>query len=318
MERASSLQITNEEMLVAQQMAGEFMKRDADLNEAHKVLRFLVTEGDGSRMFTFLETMQRNGSVVVRSQQTLGYYTTIQQICERHLRKYQGDAAKMMRILGWAIRLTPFYRLEPHLTGPNVPAEDEEKPTQLGDLKPGQELEGRVVKLERYGAFVDVGGGLQGLVHVSKLRGGYVHNAADVVRIGDRVMVWVEQVEMAGKRLSLTMINPWGDEGGKAEPPVAPPKPAKERPPRLPAIRVNSMEEVIAGVWVMGKVTRVESNRVLVDIGLGEPASIAFGQLEGQPNDPDEVAEVLPAGMAVEARVVNVNKKGRVQLTLKE
>jgi len=257
------------------------------------------------------------------------------------LRQHQADATKMMRILGWAIRLMPFYRLEPHLpqpkgidlgmgtppppthsTTPTVApggVRPAQVPTQrLTDLRPGQELSGQVVKLAPMGAFVDIGVGRDGLVHVSKLREGFVHKAEDVVSVGDTVTVWVEQVELERSRISLTMIDPAGAVPDEVEEPPDFPKPPKPPPePRPPALQVTSPEQAQPGAWVMGKVTRIESNRILVDIGLADPASLAFAQLEGQPTDPDAVAEQLPAGTEIEARVLRINPKGRIQLALK-
>jgi len=341
MERVSALQIADEEMKIAQQMAREWVERETDANEVHKVLRFLVSDQSGPLFFTFLDTLQRNGNVVVRSRQTLAHHAAIRQVCQRHLRPYQDQAARMQQILGWAIRLIPFYRLEPHLPKPatarpattagSVPSasgatrptpvkSQQPTPQRLAELRPGQELTGRVVKVASIGAFVDIGVGRDGLVHVSKLRAGFVHKAEDVVQVGGSVTVWVEQVDQEQSRISLTMIDPQGDtaadEIAEQEPTVDAPPP-KPRTPRPAAIQVGNSAEAQPGVWVLGKVTKIETNRILVDIGLDKPASLAFAQLAGQPTDPDVVAERLPAGTPIEARILRTNPKGQVQLTLK-
>ncbi len=75
----------------------------------------------------------------------------------------------------------------------------------LGDLKPGMVLEGRVSNVAAFGAFVDIGVHQDGLVHISALSTQYVKDPRDVVKAGDVVKVKVLEVDMARKRIALTM-----------------------------------------------------------------------------------------------------------------
>lgn len=59
-----------------------------------------------------------------------------------------------------------------------------------------------------FGAFVDIGVKQDGLVHLSKLSQRFVKHPKDVVAVGDIVTVWVEKVELAKGRISLTMLPP--------------------------------------------------------------------------------------------------------------
>lgn len=70
-----------------------------------------------------------------------------------------------------------------------------EAPGHPRDLQPGQVLEGTVKHIANYGAFVDIGVGHNGLVHISRLAEGYVPNVEAVVRCGQRVQVRVLKVE---------------------------------------------------------------------------------------------------------------------------
>lgn len=79
---------------------------------------------------------------------------------------------------------------------------------ELEDLKPGMELEGTVRNVVDFGAFVDIGVKQDGLVHISKLKKGYVKHPLDVVSVGDVVTVWVDSVDVKKERISLTMISP--------------------------------------------------------------------------------------------------------------
>ncbi|RSK25668.1 RNA-binding transcriptional accessory protein [Bacillus sp. HMF5848] len=79
---------------------------------------------------------------------------------------------------------------------------------QLEDLKRGMELEGTVRNVVDFGAFVDIGVKQDGLVHISKLSKGFVKHPLDVVSVGMLVKVWVEDVDVAKGRVSLTMLEP--------------------------------------------------------------------------------------------------------------
>jgi CRISPR-associated protein Csm5 len=81
------------------------------------------------------------------------------------------------------------------------------RPRRPEDLRSGQVLEGRVRNIVHFGAFVDVGVGHDGLVHISELSEEFVARGKDVVRVGQRVRVKVLSVERRGQkwRIGLTM-----------------------------------------------------------------------------------------------------------------
>jgi uncharacterized protein len=75
----------------------------------------------------------------------------------------------------------------------------------LQDLKPGMLLEGTVSNVAQFGAFVDLGVHQDGLVHVSQLANRFVGDAREIVKTGDIVKVRVVEVDLARKRIALTM-----------------------------------------------------------------------------------------------------------------
>jgi protein Tex len=77
--------------------------------------------------------------------------------------------------------------------------------SKLADLKPGMALEGTVSNVAQFGAFVDLGVHQDGLVHVSQLSNKFVSDAREIVKTGDIVKVKVLEVDLARKRISLTM-----------------------------------------------------------------------------------------------------------------
>jgi uncharacterized protein len=75
----------------------------------------------------------------------------------------------------------------------------------IKDLKEGMILEGTVSNVAAFGAFIDLGVHQDGLVHVSQLAHKFVNDAREVVKTGDIVKVQVVEVDIARKRIALTM-----------------------------------------------------------------------------------------------------------------
>ncbi|MBQ0140663.1 MAG: RNA-binding transcriptional accessory protein [Kurthia sp.] len=79
---------------------------------------------------------------------------------------------------------------------------------KMADLKVGMELQGTVRNVVDFGAFVDIGVKQDGMVHISKLKKGFVKHPLDVVSLGDIVTVWVDQIDEKKGRVALTMLAP--------------------------------------------------------------------------------------------------------------
>ena len=90
----------------------------------------------------------------------------------------------------------------------------------IGDLKIGMRLPGIVTNVTNFGAFVDVGVHQDGLVHISHLADKFVKDPLEVVSVQQKVMVTVVEVDVARKRVGLSMKS---DPFAQAEPA---PKPA--------------------------------------------------------------------------------------------
>jgi transcriptional accessory protein Tex/SPT6 len=165
----------------------------------------------------------------------------------------------------------------------------ESRPTSIQELRPKIKLQGRVVRVELFGAFVDVGVGQDGLVHISQLRKERVNRVADVVSEGDEVTVWVQKVDPGRGRISLTMIEP---------------------PER-------TLADLEPGMTVKGKVRRLERYGAFVDIGVERDGLVHVSEIaQGYVEDPSEYVSV---GEEVEVRVVSVNlRKRQIELSMKD
>jgi small subunit ribosomal protein S1 len=90
------------------------------------------------------------------------------------------------------------------------------------EIEPEMVVKGKVVRLETYGAFVDIGAERPGMVHVSELTHGYVKTPGEIVKEGDEIEAKVIDVDRKKKQIKLSM---------KAlEPEIEEFKPAKKEP----------------------------------------------------------------------------------------
>jgi small subunit ribosomal protein S1 len=85
--------------------------------------------------------------------------------------------------------------------------------SQIGDLKIGEKITGRVINLTKFGAFVDLGQGINGLIHISELSWQRISHPSEVVKIGDEITVTIKEIERSRERISLSLKalqpNPW-------------------------------------------------------------------------------------------------------------
>lgn len=102
-------------------------------------------------------------------------------------------------------------------------------------IEVGTKLEGKVTGITHFGAFVDLSGGVTGLVHISEIADNYVKDVNDHLKIADVVTVKVINVDKDGK-IGLSIKQ-------------AVDKPASEvRPPELQDLNVQAVETVSAAV----------------------------------------------------------------------
>ncbi|MGQ9907684.1 MAG: S1 RNA-binding domain-containing protein [Candidatus Flexifilum sp.] len=161
-----------------------------------------------------------------------------------------------------------------------APAVTGDQPRSLDDLVPGMAVTGVVKRIELFGAFVDIGVGKDGLLHISQL-GQNVRNVGDVVQVGQTLTVYIMRVDREQGRIALSLV-------------------------RQPSLSWDALE---VGQVVTGKVTRLEKFGVFVDIGAERDAMIHVSELsDSYVNSP---ADVVQVGDEITAQVIKVNRKQR-------
>jgi small subunit ribosomal protein S1 len=165
------------------------------------------------------------------------------------------------------------------------------EPTRFSwqELRPGLKLEGKVARLEKFGAFVDIGAETEGLVHISEMAVGRVSRPQDVVKEGEGVTVWIKEVDRQTRRISLTMVEP-------------------------PAVDIRTLKP---SMILTGKVVRLESFGAFIDVGAGRDGMIHVTEMgRGYVGSP---SEILSVGDEVQVRVVEVDpRRGRISLSMKD
>jgi predicted RNA-binding protein with RPS1 domain len=155
-------------------------------------------------------------------------------------------------------------------------------------LSVGQQVKGAVKRITEFGAFVDIGVGRDGLVHISELSAKRVGKVSDVLQEGQEVMLWIKKLDRDRNRISLTMIEP-----GK-----------------------RTIRDLQKGEVVEGTVTRLLPYGAFIDIGIGRDALLHVREMgEGFIAKPEDVVQV---GQMVEVRVIEIaRRRSRVDLSMK-
>lgn len=164
-----------------------------------------------------------------------------------------------------------------------------QKPGALAEqLSRGQRVEGIVTKITEFGAFVDIGIGRDGMIHITELSLGPVEKVSDIVQEGQQVVAWVKEVNLKKNRISLTLVDP----------------------------NRKKIRDLSAGMVVTGTVTRLASYGAFVDIGAEREAMLHVKEMGTEyVKNP---GQVVKPGDTIEARILAVDKRRRrIDLTIK-
>ncbi len=155
-------------------------------------------------------------------------------------------------------------------------------------LSVGQEISGVVKRITEFGAFIDIGVGRDGLVHISELSVRRVGKVTDVLSEGQEVTAWIKKLDRERNRISLTLIDP----------------------------TTKTIRDLEKGEIVEGTVSRITPYGAFVDIGVGRDALLHVREMgEGYVAKPEDVVHV---GDQIEARVIELSRRrSRVDLSLK-
>ena len=166
--------------------------------------------------------------------------------------------------------------------------EELQTPETITDLEPKMKVAGKVLKTSLAGAIVDIGVGVPGVIHISKIQKGSVTRVADVLKEGQEVEVYIQRVDPENKKIELTMLEPLGLE----------------------------WRDIKAGMELEGTVTRIEKYGVFVDIDSERPGLVHISEMaHGYVRTP---TDIVKKGDRVTVKVLKVNRrKKQIKLSMK-
>ncbi len=186
-------------------------------------------------------------------------------------------------------------------------------------LSEGQKLQGKIARLQPFGAFVELFPGVDGLVHVSALSDRHVTHPRDVVKEGETIWVQVESIDDSARRVALRRIT---DEEAAQEGPVAPRareghgrgphesgaqgKEAREAKPAAPRARPGDVVEAT--------VERCEAFGVFVTWASGALRGLIPNAELGTPRGSDN-KKTNPPGSTFKAQILDIDERGRYRLS---
>ncbi|HEY3586072.1 MAG TPA: S1 RNA-binding domain-containing protein, partial [Myxococcaceae bacterium] len=177
-------------------------------------------------------------------------------------------------------------------------------------LKEGDRLQGKVVRLQPFGAFVELRPGVDGLIHISAMSERRIAHPRDVLKVNEQVEVAVEKVDPAEKRIGLRLVVAGAPVGSGVSTSVTAPEPAREREsaPKQPAAPRPK-----AGQVVEGTVDRIEPYGVFVVFpgGRGLVPASETGTERGT-----DLKRHFQLGQALKAQILEVDGSGKIRLSL--
>ena len=168
----------------------------------------------------------------------------------------------------------------------------------LATLVEGARVEGRVVRLEQFGAFVELSQGVEGLIHISAMAERHIVHPRDVLTLGQSISSTVITLDRERRRIGLSLIE------------------------EVRAAQAAVALTLAAGTQQKVRVDRVESNGVIVRVLVPTVAEASYprGLLSNSElNVPrgSDIKKLFPAGRELVAVVQSVDAEGRVRLSLR-
>lgn len=171
----------------------------------------------------------------------------------------------------------------------------------LEDIMVGEEYEGVINNVVSYGAFVDIGTEVNGLVHISQLADEFVANCEDHVKEGDTVRVRVLNVDSEARKLVLSMRQ-------KPRPPVG---------EQGDVSKYVAMLEEDPAQFISAKVENIVSYGAFFGLDDGCSGFVHISQLSPVGEHVSDVSDVLSVGQVVDVRIREVDEKlGRINMSL--
>ena len=224
-------------------------------------------------------------SVVVDETRVFIPASLVSDTYEKDLSKYDGQEIQFV--------ITEFNPRKRRIIGDRkqlLTAKKEEMRKELFEkLNVNDVVEGTVKNVTDFGAFIDLGGA-DGLLHISEMSWGRVENPKKVFKVGDKVKVFVKEINEDKIALSMKFDedNPWN----------------------------NAAEKYAVGTIVTGKVARMTDFGAFVELAPGVDALLHVSQISKE--HVEKPSDALTVGQEIEAKIVDFNEEEKkISLSVK-
>lgn len=224
-------------------------------------------------------------SVVVDEARVFIPASLVSDVFESDLNKYQGQEIEFV--------ITEFNPRQRRIIGNRkmllVTERAKKQEELLSTIKAGDEVEGVVKNVTNFGAFIDLGG-IDGLLHISEMSWGRVDNPDKIVKLGDKVKVYIKSIN--DKKIALSMKfpegNPWNEVASKFS----------------------------VGSVVTGTVARMTDFGAFIELAPGVDALLHVSQIAKE--HVDKPASALKIGQEVTAKIVEFRTEDhKISLSVK-
>ncbi len=271
----------------------ELSFRYAGQQKAWDGLRDLMKKGD---VLNLKVSDANKGGLMIKIGNIMGFLPVSQLIPEHYPRVEGGDKNKILEFLRkfintpLQIKVIDVDEKEDKLIVSEKAAWEEVQEKAVSKFKVGDNVKGKITAVTDFGAFVEFGTKMEGLVHISELAWQRIDDPRDIVKVGDQVEAEIINIEGTKIFLSMKKLqkDPWG----------------------------NINEKYNVGDMVDGKVLKVNPFGLFVELDPDIHGLAHISELSDKPIT--DVNEIAKAGETIKFRIISIEPKDhRLGLSLK-
>lgn len=167
----------------------------------------------------------------------------------------------------------------------------------LSGIKEGDTIEGRIKNITPYGSFINIGGYIDGLLHINDISWSKISHPAEVLRIGEKIKVKVLKMTKIDKDIKISLglkqleDNPWS----------------------------NFSEKYKVGSVVSGKITNIANYGIFVGIDDGVEGLVHVSEISWKNDGARRIKEEYKVGQEIQTKILEINiDKHRISLGVKQ
>ena len=268
-----------------------------DLDNENGYIELSLREAGHQKAWNKLEELLKNGEIVdtkvidankgglmVKIGNVLGFLPVSQLTIEHYPRIEGGDREKILHHLKLFIgenlktKIIDINEKEEKLIVSEKAAWDDKQRKNISKYKLGDKIEGKVTGVVKFGAFIEFGEGLEGLVHISELAWQRIDDPRDVIKVGDKVNAEIIEIDETKISLSIKKLqnDPWD----------------------------NVKDKYKKGQIVKGKITKINPFGAFVELDKSIHGLVHISELSNKKiNDPKNI---LTVGKEYNFTIINI------------